>query len=189
MRRGLVLLLLAAGCAHPALVPRGWIGTPSARQVGYLHLANWTEQTPGGVAHDAVLDEATLASLGDGVACVDLVERTGVDYDEPIAEMAPVCKTGVHQRGAVTDEKITVRDYDFVTNEVVARIRDVTPFGFQSVRLEQPTSEIFRVIERRARLCCPLAGSSRVDVVVKNPRLRVNDVGASFGEAFSWRVQ
>jgi hypothetical protein len=188
MRAAILLVLLSTGCAHAPLVPRAWIGTTNARQVRYLHLASFVEDTPDAVVHDAILDEAQLASFEGGTACVDLVERTSVAYDEPIANLQPLCRGAVRQPAAVANEKISVKDYDFTTQQVVARVQELTPFGYSQTKIVEPTEVTFRVIERRARLCCPVGDDDVVRVLVKNSRMRVNDVGASYGEEFAWRI-
>ena len=189
MRYAWTLVIVIAGCAHAPLVPRAWIGTANARQTSYLHLARFIEETPDAIQHDTILDEATLASFDGATACADLIERTAVGYDEPIDALAPLCRGGARQPAAVSNETVSVMDYDFTTQQVVARVHAVTPFGFAKLRLTEPTDVTFRVIERHARVCCPTGGGALVRIVIKSPRVRVNDVGASYGEEFAWQVQ
>jgi hypothetical protein len=184
-----VCALVAVGCAHPALIPPSWVGTDRARQGQYLHFARFVEDTPDAVDHEAVRDEALLKSLDGEQACVELTERTGVAYDEPIADLQPVCKTAVKTAAAVSKEVVSVADYDFQTREVVMRVRQVSLLGYSHLTIVEPTQSTFRVIERRAEVCCPTGGGRAVRLTVKNPRMRVNDVGVSYGEEFAWSVE
>jgi len=185
-----------AACARAAQVlAASAVGTPSARQSRYMSGGGvWVEQTPDAVQHDTVRDDATLARFSGGLACFDLSVRTAVGYDEPIDALEPKCKTddGMAQ-ASVSHERVSVSDYGFTEQRETARVhevvRDVDGARFRDVTLTAPRNEVFRVVERKAQICCSTGGGREVRLRLTSPRMRINDVGSAYTEEFAFRVQ
>src|SRR5262245_9818119 len=90
-------LIFALGCAHTVStsLQRDQVGTKYARISGYMATRSAapggasTEETPGSIRHDVILDEATLATIDPRETCVDLIVRTASGHDEPLDQYAP----------------------------------------------------------------------------------------------------
>ena len=90
-----LVLVLLVGCATVKVgtqISPGQIGTKYARLTGYMATrgaapgGRHTETAPAAIRHDAILDEATLASLTPNQTCLDVVIRTAIEHDEPLEQ-------------------------------------------------------------------------------------------------------
>jgi hypothetical protein len=184
----LALLVLVVGCGyrersraiHPAE-----LGSPAAVITNYLsapiRAGSPTEDTPGGVSREAIVDEARLDLVAPAEACVTLVERTHVDLDMPLSDWnLTLGGQTVHP----SDERVTVRDHSYRGERDVVVADAVTPSMLASLRVTQPTDEVYRVFERSARACGPVSGKEIV-LEVERP---MDDHRGGWGEKFVWNV-
>ena len=196
--RGLVLLtLFLAGCAAHTVstnIRRDQIGSKYARISGYMATrgaapgGKHTEETPGSIRHDSILDEAILAKVDAQETCVDLVLRTASGRDEPIDQYQPSFEIdGKKTRGVIENEVVSVYDYNFTGMRETAAIEGVAANQFIGMSLQQPTEQVFRVIERRARVCGGLGGKVRqVKLDVTHPSWDVADY--NYHLDFDWKL-
>ena len=184
----LALLVLVVGCSYRersrAIHPTE-LGSPAAVITNYLsapiRAGSPTEDTPGGVSREAIVDEARLETVAPAEACVTLVERTHVDLDMPLSDWnLTLGGTTVHP----SDERVTVRDHSYRGERDVVVADAVTPNMLASLRVTQPTDEVYRVFERSARACGPVNGK-QVVLEVERP---MDDHRGSWGEKFVWTV-
>lgn len=191
---GVAAVFMAVSCAtnvKKASLNKAQLGTKYAKQTGYFAACGTMcieEQTKGSIRHEVIRDEATLASVGSGETCFDLVIRTSSTHDEPIDQLEPACiLDGAEARAVVDTETVTVRDYNYTGQVETIRAEAVTQQAFLDFSLTEPQEMIFRVIERDVRLCCGSEASREVRLRMANPNLRV---GASRSLLdFSWQMQ
>jgi len=184
----LALVVLVVGCSYrerSRTIHPGELGSPAATITNYLsapvRAGSPTEDTPGGVSREAIVDEARLEAATPGQVCVSLVERTHVDLDMPLSDWN--FKLGgveVHP----SDELVTVRDHSYRGERDVVVADAVTPTALASLRVTQPTDEIFRVFERSGRACAPASGN-KIVLEVERP---MDDHRGSWGEKFVWTI-
>jgi len=185
----LASLVGATGCL-PAVIKRtiqpAWVGTPKARLTGYFaQNPDHQEWVFGSVSHDAVLDEATLAVTEANNTCFDLVIRTGSKWDEPIEQLHPTCKVAkVEEEALVEGETIAVHDYSVMGSREVFSLEGVSVGKYLGLSLQEPEEKTFRVLERQARVCCPITASAPIRLTLKNSRLSVFD--PPYRIAFEW---
>jgi hypothetical protein len=196
--RGLVLLtLVLAGCAAHTVstnLRRDQIGSKYARISGYMATrgaapgGKHTEETPGSIRHDSILDEAVLAKVDAQETCVDLVLRTASGRDEPVDQYQPSFEIdGKKTRAVIENEVVSVYDYTFTGMRETAAVEGVAASQFIGMSLQQPTDQIFRVIERRARVCGGLGGNVRqVKLDVTHPSWDVADY--NYHLDFDWKL-
>ena len=196
--RGLLLLtLILAGCAAHTVstnLRRDQIGSKYARISGYMATrgaapgGKHTEETPGSIRHDSILDEAILAKVDAQETCVDLVLRTASGRDEPVDQYQPSFEIdGKTTRGVIENEVVSVYDYNFTGMRETAAVEGVAANQFIGMSLQQPTDQIFRVIERRARVCGGLGGNVRhVKLDVTHPSWDVADY--NYHLDFDWKL-
>jgi len=188
----------AAGCgAHSVTtaVRRDQIGTKYARITGYLATrglapgGTHTEETPSNIRHDVILDEATLAKVDASETCVDLVMRTTSVYDEPVEQLSPIFEIdGEESRGVVESELVSVYDYSYSGEREVVSIAGVTSEAFLGLSITEPTENIFRVIERQARVCAGRGGQPQtITLAVTNPSWDIADY--NYHLTFHWQVR
>src|ERR1043165_4168360 len=120
--RGLPLVVLVlGGCAVHTVstnIRQDQIGSKYARISGYMATrgaapgGTHTEETPGSIRHDSILDEAVLASIDQQETCVDLVLRTDSGHDEPVDQYQPSFENnGKKPRGGVENDFLPVSHY------------------------------------------------------------------------------
>lgn len=200
MRRlplAIALLGVVGACRHTfrTSFPTSKIGTKYARISGYMMTRGLapggahTETTPGAIRHDAILDEATLAKVDGGQTCVDLVLRTGSAHDEPVGQYELAFEIDGHaMRGVVENEKVSVYDYAFTGMRKTAVIEGVAGDRAVGMSLSQPTAQVFRVIERRARVCCARGGNvHEVKLAVVHPSWNIADY--HYRLDFDWSIE
>lgn len=186
-----------AGCAaHTVSTTLGYpqVGTKYARISGYMATrgaapgGTHTEETPGAIRHDAILDEATLAKIDAGETCVDLVLRTGSAHDEPVDQYQPSFEIdGQRTRGVVENELVSVYDYNFTGMRETASVEGVAANQFVGMSLSQPTEQVFRVIERKARVCGAKGGTPHTVMLdVTHPSWNVADY--HYHIHFEWKL-
>lgn len=184
----LVLVVLVVGCSYrerSRTIHTGELGSPAAVITNYLsapvRAGSPTEEAPGGVSREAIVDEARLDIATPGQVCVSFTERTEVDLDMPLSDWN--FKLGgaeVHP----SDELVTVRDHSYRGERDVVVADAITPTALASLRVTQPTDEVFRVFERSGRACAPVTGN-KVVLEVERP---MDDHRGSWGEKFVWTV-
>lgn len=164
------------------------LGSAATWRLAGSRPAAHTESTPGAIRHDAVLDEATLATIDAGETCVDLVIRTGSAHDEPLDQYGPRFEIdGQDSRGVIESELVSVLDYHFTGEREVAAIQGVAANAFIGMSITQPTEQTFRVIERRARVCTGRGGRPRaVKLHVTHPSWDV--ASYNYHLDFAWQL-
>jgi hypothetical protein len=189
--------ILLAGCATVSVgtqISPAQIGTKYARLSGYMATrgaapgGRHTEEMPHGVRHDALIDEATLASVQQSETCVDVVVRTSIDHDEPLEQYETKFEFDSHAtRAVVEDEKVTVIDYTFQGVRNVVSAEGVSATAYLALNITQPTEQIVRVIERRGRFCGSGGTASSVYLELVHPRWDVAAYHYHLG--FNWRIR
>jgi hypothetical protein len=141
-----------------------------------------TEETPSTVKPDVVADEALIKKLTASEVCFDLVIRTALAIDAPLASWR-VEVNG--QAGQLGPETVTVRDYP-ATGEPVTLVSGLTQEAFAARRIGEPKEIAFRVVERRASGCFPrVAAAKRVTLALTLP---ASDGKGDWGLAFQWHL-
>ena len=196
--RGLPFVaLVLAGCAVHTVstnLRREQIGSKYARISGYMATrgaapgGSHMEETPGSIRHDSILDEAVLATVDAQETCVELVLRTDSGHDEPVDQYQPSFEIdGKKTRGVIENEIVSVYDYTFTGMREAASVEGVAANQFIGMSLQQPADQIFRVIERRARVCGGLGGNVRdVRLDVTHPSWDVADY--HYHLDFDWKL-
>jgi hypothetical protein len=184
----LALMLVLVGCSYrerSRTIHPTELGSPAAVITNYLsapvRAGQPTEDTPGGVSRAAIVDEARLDLVSPGQACVSFVERTHVDLDMPLSDWN--FKLGgaeIHP----ADERVTVRDHSYRGERDVVVADAVTPTALASLRVTEPTDEVYRVFERTGHACGPVTGNQIV-LEVERP---MDDHRGSWGEKFVWNL-
>ncbi|AWV88497.1 hypothetical protein [Bradymonas sediminis] len=191
-RIALILALLtgAVACNHTVsrALSRDHIGTKYARLQNYFAAADRVEEVPGDIRHDAVIDEAILASVGDGESCAQITLRTARIYDEPISQQQPSCIIDGQSVDAVADEEVvSVYDYTYAGRVETVAVSAVAADTFMGLSLTEPGEKIFRVVERQATVCCPTVAQSSIKFAFENERMDYNNLSYSTG--FEWLLQ
>lgn len=187
-----VVAFAGTHCGGPSVeraLPASWVGTEKAKIAVYMGYANFREEVPAGIRHEVVRDEATLMRSAGGETCIQLIERTSQDGDEPLDELEPRCEVSGHSATAVVShETVSTQDYPFVVTPDLVNAQGYTPNGapFNFSMKGRPEEQVFRVVERSAEVCCPGAGRN-VELRLKSSRMEYNH--ASFTQRFTWKVQ
>jgi hypothetical protein len=190
-----LVVLAAPACAHTlgSAVRADQIGGKYARITGYMQTSalapggTWTEETRGAIRHDVILDEATLVKIA-GETCVDVVVRTESARDEPLEQLKPTFAIdGEAARGVVESEVVSVYDYGFTGTREVVGVEGVAAEKFVALSVRQPEEQIFRVIERRARLCAGRGARSDVELNLEHPSWGAN--ADAYELDFAWRIE
>ncbi|MBI5481458.1 MAG: hypothetical protein HY906_21550 [Deltaproteobacteria bacterium] len=143
------------------------------------------EETPSTVKSDAIADEVVIKRLTPGEVCFELVARTPISMDAPLASWrVTVDDQPVQVRGEV----VTVRDYPCTGEAPVTVVAGLSQDDFAAKRVGEPKEIAFRVVERRASGCFPRAATAkkRVKLVLTLPAA---DGKGDWGEAFEWHVE
>lgn len=186
-------LCATAGCSYPVTAERPVTGdqvnTDYAKLSGYMRSANrYVEETPADIRHAVIIDDAKLTQLGDARACFEATVRTGSRYDEPMSQLSPTCIVdGQHEIAAVpADETLKIIDYGYrgYENSVVAE--GVAAGEYLGLQLSKPTDKVFRVIERRASICCPAQPTQSIELEMANERMGLNN---PYGLKFIWQLR
>ena len=142
-----------------------------------------TEQTPGSISRSAIIDEAVISRLTSSVICFDVVLRTHVSLDVPLTQW----DVTLNERQELYFEEgpITVVDYPFNGERVVFAADAVLPEAFGSLRLTEPTKEVYRVYERSGTVCGNRPATRKVTLTLRNPQ---NDLRGDWGETYTWTL-
>jgi hypothetical protein len=150
------LVVALAGCgvaANKRSVARADLPHPERTRItGYeADYTGWHETTPGQVPRTAVMDEAFLES--DATRdCAVITLRTHLDRDDSLSRW----KASINgEQAYVERELVAVSDYTIHGERVVVDAAYATPFAHGSLQITQPTTNVWRVIERTARICQP----------------------------------
>lgn len=159
-----VMVVVGSGCRHRSrhrAAPQGTPGVPlQARQTAYSQLGSSTESPPYGVAHEAILDEATLYVQPTQV-CANVVLRQPLGFDEPISQLNLRCSAdGRYKERAFPqlEQPPTERDYPFQGPPPMVTVSG--PHGAFSFPVGAAQPNLFRVVERSFQVCCPFTASN-----------------------------
>ena len=142
-----------------------------------------SEETPSAVSRSVLLDEVRIAKLSNQEACFDVLVRTHVSLDSPLSEW----NAKVNEREAYFgEERINVRDYSYSSERDVLVAEGVTATAFASLRLTEPTENIYRVVERLGQTCVPVTNTSKIVLELELPQ---DDLRGSWGEIFEWKIR
>jgi hypothetical protein len=145
-----------------------------------------TEHPPvASITRAALLDEAHIAKTSEGEVCFDIVVRTGTEKDTAISDMRILVDGKAARIGA---EEVAVHDHEFSGERDVLVAEHVNRNAFSSLRLTQPVEKVFRVIERRARVCRTMAAPRRGELSLE-VILVEDDNRGNWGEKFVWRIE
>ena len=143
-----------------------------------------SENTPGDISRSAVIDEARISELTDERICFDVVLRTHVSLDVPLSQWNVTLNS--RQELYFEEGPITVVDYPFNGERVVFAAEAVLPEAFGSMRLTEPTNEVFRVYERSGSLCGTPPNTSKITLTLTNPQ---DDLRGDWGETYTWTLR
>jgi hypothetical protein len=145
-----------------------------------------SEKPPEQVSRASLLDEARIAKLGDDEICFDVVVRTQVDLDTALSEMRLLVNGKPARLGE--DERVSVHDHTYGGERDVLVANAVTKDAFANLRLTEPTENVFRVIERRGRVCRTGAFAAAKEITLE-VIIVMDDNRGNWGEKFVWRVE
>ncbi|HUS31554.1 MAG TPA: hypothetical protein VMZ53_23775 [Kofleriaceae bacterium] len=185
--------LVIVGCASASretTMPRANIGTKYARQTGYFASCGARcdeETTSGGIRHDSILDEVTLAKVDAQETCFDVTIRAEESKDEPFSEIHPQCSIdGGSQQSAIESELVSVFDYNYTGQQNVAVVEGVAASQYLGMAVSKPADMVFRVIERKGMICCGRPASTSAALEFRNAHY---DYGASKGRLqMRWKL-
>ncbi len=179
------LFIALVGCAsavRETTLSKANVGSKYARQTGYFAACGTKcidEETRGGIRHDAILDEISLAKIAANETCFDVQLRTEESKDEPFTELQAECEIdGASVATAVESEVVSVWDHAYTGQQNVAVVEGVAASQYIGMAISKPTELVFRVIDRKGTLCCPKAASSSACLRFRNTHF---DYGASKG--------
>lgn len=156
------------------------VGTRHARLTGYFAACAVdcvAEDTPGQLRRELVRDEVLVRSLARGETCFDAVIRTESGLDEALEQLSPRCELdGAEERAFVDGEQVTITDYTYDGRSETVRVGGVASSELFALSLSEPAALTFRVVERRASLCCAGTPRRELSLTLHNPQL---DVGAT----------
>ena len=195
-RMGRVLALwlagLVAGCGPPAthkVITAADLADPartrvSARLRAPMRDGAKTEETPSSLQGEVVADEAMITRLTASEVCLDLLVRTPLAMDAPLASWrASVNEKPVQLKGEV----ITVRDHPCTGEPPRTVVADISQEAFAALRMGEPKDIAFRVVERRMKRCFPRSGAGkRVKLELTLPAA---DGKGDWGLAFDWHIE
>ena len=168
-------------------ISRDQIGTKYARLQGYFGAADRKEDVPGDIRHEVVIDEATLSSVSAEETCAQVVIRTARRLDEPLSQLQPRCRVERERVDAIAvDEVVSVYDYSYTGRLETVAADAVVADEYLGLSISEPAERTFRVIERKARVCCPVSGD-KVAMIFENDRMDYNNV--AMGLEFSWQLR
>jgi hypothetical protein len=178
-------LLLIVGCASAAretTLTRANIGTKYARQIGYFAACGTKcleEETDGGIRHDVIVDEISLAKVDPNETCFDVTIRSEESKDEPFAMIDAQCSIdGAKQPTAIETEVVSVYDHNYVGQQNVAVVEGVAASQYIGMSMSKPAEKVFRVIERHGAICCGRPATKSASLEFRNKHY---DFGASKG--------
>ncbi len=187
----IVLTLITVGatsCSYSGVdrtITPDQIGTYDARLTGFMQYGRSTsiqENTPGGISREAVINEATLISVDDTQACVDLLMRVSVNLDLPLSSYEIEIDGITAHPGP---EDVEVLDYQFTGQRDVVSFDHYSQDRSGSFRITEPEDRIFRVVERRAEVCGPHNQDASIELTLVTP----SSLGSSsWGQHFRWTV-
>jgi hypothetical protein len=192
---GIVLatVLLATSCAYKKSGERAvsdeQIGTDYAKLSGYMTSKNaFEEETPADIRHSVIIDDATLTAVGESQTCFDTTVRTGSRVDEPIQQLDPRCRVdGESTVDAIAqNETLRIIDYGYQGYENTIVAEGVAAGEYLGLQLSKPAKKTFRVIERKAQVCCPASPTTEVQLIMANKRMGVNN---PYGVRFVWQMK
>ena len=188
----LSLLGLAAACTPAVthkIITAADLADPARTRIsatlqGPLREGAKAEETPSTVKPDAVADEAVIKKLTATEVCFDVVIRTALALDAPLASWR-IEVNG--QPGQLGGEKVTVRDYPATGEAPVTLVADLSQDAFAAKRIGEPKEIAFRVVERRASGCFPRGGATKhVKLALTLPAA---DGKGDWGLAFDWHTE
>jgi hypothetical protein len=178
----IVMLLGCASTARETTLSRANVGTKYARQTAYFASCGTRcdeEQTRGGIRHDAILDEIVLAKVDAGETCFDVTIRSEESKDEPLAVLGAQCTIdGGAQASVIESEAVSVFDHAYTGQQNVAVVEGVAASQYIGMAISKPTDLVFRVIERRGRVCCGRGAAQSASLEFHNKHY---DYGVSKG--------
>lgn len=142
------------------------------------------EEAPGSISRSVLLDEARIASV-DGEVCFDVVVRTASSLDTALSEMRLLVDG---QPARVGDEVVSVHDYPFTGERDLLVAEHVSREAFASLRLTAPTERVFRVIERRGRVCRTMPLPAPAHALALEVIIVEDDNRGNWGERFAWTI-
>jgi hypothetical protein len=194
MARALALWLagLVAGCgptaAHKVITAADVVDpvrtTISTSLKAPLREGTTTEETPSSIRPDAVADEAQIRRLTATEVCFNLLVRTPISMDAPLASWRATVNERPVQLGG---DVITVRDHPCTGEPPRTVVAGIAQEAFAALRIGEPKDIAFRVVERRMKRCFPRGGAGkRVKLGLTLPGA---DGKGDWGLAFDWHIE
>ncbi len=141
------------------------------------------ERVEGALSRSVVSDEAWIRR-NDGRLCFDVVLRNNSFLDAPLTDYN-LAVNG--QPVFVGEELISVHDYTVDGERDVFAAEGLTSTAFAAFRVTEPTTETFRVIERRAVVCAPRSPAKGQPIKLSMALPRPG--GGLWGAEYLWRTQ
>jgi hypothetical protein len=119
---------------------------------------------PSGETHG---DELQLVHQDAYSACFDGLFRADFERDTRLTAASIACSAGESTATAtVTAEMVSVYDYGENGDLEDVVTEDITSDAYAEASHPEPDPGLSRVVERRARICCEIAASDRLEVRV-----------------------
>lgn len=189
---GAGLAVVALGCGASSAPPKGKFEGPehdATVQKAFLQGARTSEESFAGARKlypKVLIDEAWVTYIEHGTTCIDVIARTPVEIDRPLAEWDTTLN-GL--RVYFEPEKVTVRDVsgpaDAPKEELLRDDVSVTVADVQG--LPAASAQVLRVVERRAQVCGK-GEEKREPMITLELELNDNN-GDRWHEAFGWEFQ
>ncbi len=192
-RRTALMLLATLGACTPSathkVITAADLADPARTRIvstlrAPLRDGSPSEETPSYVKPEVVADEAVITKLTATQVCFDLVIRTAMALDAPLASWR-VEVNG--QPGQIRGCKVTLRDYPATGEAAVVLLSNVTQDEFAARKIGEPKEIAVRVVERRTSACFQLATAGKR--VTLGLTLPAADGKGDWGLAFEWVLQ
>lgn len=144
-----------------------------------------TEQAHAQISRAALMDEAQIVKFDGKEVCLAIIQRTHVSIDVPLT-MWSASING--EEAYIAEGPITVEDHSIASERVVLAADAILPEAFGSLRLTEPSTDIYRVFKREGTVCAPAPGRGmgKVELELKLPQ---DDARGNWGEKYIWNVQ
>lgn len=166
---GWLAVAVIAGCGGgPSAYPPAWVGTDDARRTAVTSEEAALESPP----RETLLDEVTLAYADGQTACFDVILRARTSDDVALADLGARCRAGTGDAASEAPaepssvEMVSVYDYADNGDLVDTAAEEVPGDSYDPAGAEPAADGLHRVVERRARLCCPAPRTDRLTLVV-----------------------
>jgi hypothetical protein len=186
-----VVVVASVGCSQGSYTRRERLIWPGAKGPEQSKITNYLtekstgspERVQGALSRAVITDEAWIRRF-DQRLCFDLIVRNNTGLDAPLTDY----NFSVNGHPVyVGEEMISVHDYTVDGERDVFAAQGLTATAFASLRVTEPTTETFRVIERHAVVCAPRLPMKGRPIMLSMVLPRPG--GGMWGAEYVWRMQ